>query len=75
MLIQSAIHFALDYLIQTVCRYFEVSISSNKVWGIFVFHDPLHFSGLMSYVLANSRELQISANGPSIISVLIRFAS
>lgn len=34
MLIQSAIHFALDYLIQTVCRYFEVSISSNKVWGI-----------------------------------------
>ncbi|HHX8681182.1 hypothetical protein NB464_04985 [Vibrio diabolicus] len=33
MLVQSAIHFALDYLIQTVCRYFEVSISSNKVWG------------------------------------------
>lgn len=33
MLVHSAIHFALDYLIQTVCRYFEVSISSNKVWG------------------------------------------
>lgn len=33
MLIQSAIHFALDYLIQSACRYFEVSISSNKVWG------------------------------------------
>lgn len=33
MLVQSAIHFALDYLIQTVCRYFEVSISSNKVWS------------------------------------------
>ncbi len=37
MLVQSAIHFALDYLIQTVCRYFEVSISSNKVWGKGVF--------------------------------------
>ncbi len=36
MLVQSAIHFALDYLIQTVCRYFEVSISSNKVWGILI---------------------------------------
>lgn len=33
MLVQSAIHFALDYLIQNACRYFEVSISSNKVWG------------------------------------------
>ncbi len=33
MLVQSAIHFALDYLIQSACRYFEVSISSNKVRG------------------------------------------
>ncbi|EMV9343713.1 hypothetical protein AADU82_002424 [Vibrio alginolyticus] len=33
MLVQSAIHFALDYVIQSACRYFEVSISSNKVWG------------------------------------------
>lgn len=33
MLVQSAIHFALDYLIQSACRYFELSISSNKVWG------------------------------------------
>lgn len=37
MLVQSAIHFALDYLIQSACRYFELSISSNKVWGIFDF--------------------------------------
>ncbi|EPN8223871.1 hypothetical protein ACT3QV_001806, partial [Vibrio alginolyticus] len=37
MLVQSAIHFALDYVIQSACRYFEVSISSNKVWGIFDF--------------------------------------
>jgi len=36
MLVQSAIHFALDYLIQNACRYFKLSISSNKVWGIFV---------------------------------------
>lgn len=35
MLVQSAIHFALDYLIQTAYRYFGLSISSNKVWGIF----------------------------------------
>lgn len=34
MLVQPAIHFALDYLIQSACRYFELSISSNKVWGI-----------------------------------------
>ncbi|CAK2466648.1 hypothetical protein VCRA2119O48_20149 [Vibrio crassostreae] len=33
MLVQSAIHFALDYLIQTAYRYFGLSISSNKVWG------------------------------------------
>ncbi|EPM7857421.1 hypothetical protein ACTQ75_002547 [Vibrio alginolyticus] len=33
MLVQPAIHFALDYLIQSACRYFELSISSNKVWG------------------------------------------
>lgn len=33
MLVQSAIHFALDYLIQSACRYFELSISSNKVRG------------------------------------------
>lgn len=37
MLVQSAIHFALDYVIQSACRYFEVSISSNKVWGKSVF--------------------------------------
>ncbi|WP_176319759.1 hypothetical protein [Vibrio diabolicus] len=37
MLVQSAIHFALDYVIQSACRYFEVSISSNKVWGTDVF--------------------------------------
>ncbi|MFA0323242.1 hypothetical protein AB4519_02455 [Vibrio splendidus] len=35
MLVQSAIHFALDYLIQTAYRYFGLSISSNKVWGTF----------------------------------------
>lgn len=34
MLVQSAIHFALDYLIQSACCYFEVSISPNKVWGV-----------------------------------------
>ncbi|MEZ8046586.1 hypothetical protein AB6C46_21825 [Vibrio sp. 10N.237.312.C02] len=34
MLVQSATHFALDYFIQSACRYFETSISSNKVWGI-----------------------------------------
>ena len=33
MLVQSSIHFALDYVIQSACHYFEVSISSNKVWG------------------------------------------
>ncbi|MEZ8559121.1 hypothetical protein AB6D26_20570 [Vibrio cyclitrophicus] len=33
MLVQSAIHFALDYLIQTAYRYFGLSISSNKVWS------------------------------------------
>ncbi|HAS6492340.1 TPA: hypothetical protein GRR58_07090 [Vibrio parahaemolyticus] len=37
MLVQSAIHFALDYLIQSACCYFEVSISPNKVWGKEVF--------------------------------------
>ncbi|MEZ9587515.1 hypothetical protein [Vibrio cyclitrophicus] len=37
MLVQSAIHFALDYLIQSACCYFEVSISPNKVWGKGVF--------------------------------------
>lgn len=50
MLVQSAIHFALDYVIQSACRYFEVSISSNKVWGIFVLHDPsAHFWIKMLY--------------------------
>ena len=37
MLVQSAIHFALDYVIQSACRYFELSISSNKVRGKSVF--------------------------------------
>lgn len=37
MLVQPAIHFALDYLIQSACRYFELSIGSNKVWGKSVF--------------------------------------
>ncbi len=45
MLVQSAIHFALDYVIQSACRYFEVSISSNKVWGRNALRSlaPLHF--------------------------------
>ncbi len=40
MLVQSAIHFALDYLIQTAYRYFGLSISSNKVWGKSVLAQP-----------------------------------
>lgn len=43
MLVQSAIHFALDYVIKSACRYFEVSISSNKVWGR-TFLDRSHHS-------------------------------
>lgn len=43
MLVQSAIHFALDYVIQSACRYFEVSISSNKVRGR-TFLDRSHHS-------------------------------
>ncbi|ELB2873982.1 hypothetical protein QNF00_001858 [Vibrio alginolyticus] len=41
MLVQPAIHFALDYLIQSACRYFELSISSNKVWGSFKLRCPV----------------------------------
>lgn len=40
MLVQSAIHFALDYLIQTAYRYFGLSISSNKVWGRTLLEPP-----------------------------------
>lgn len=62
MLVQSAIHFALDYLIQTVCRYFEVSISSNKVWGkgVLQFLNGEVFSSYSSTNAASLSSLQIS---------------
>lgn len=53
MLVQSAIHFALDYLIQSACRYFELSISSNKVRGKGVFA----VIGALAHLWTKTRQL------------------